>query len=323
LVVIEVSNLRKVYRVPIRGEGFWESIRYVFSRRYKDVEAVKGISFRINKGEVVGFLGPNGAGKTTTMKMLVGLIKPTSGKVRVLGYDPFTRHRDFLRRITLVMGQKQQLIWDLPPIDSLRINAAVYEIPEDVFKERLKLLAEMLDVERRLYQPVRKLSLGERMKAELLAALIHNPEVLFLDEPTLGLDVSAQISIRNFLREYNERFGATIILTSHYMGDIEALCDRAMVIHRGRLIFDGELYELAERVMPFKALYVEFKGEIPFEDLQKLGEISEVEGKEVKLIVRKEKVFDSVRYIMDRYEIDDLTVTDPPLDEVLAKVFEQ
>jgi len=320
--VIEVEDLRKVYRVPVKGEGFLSTFRHFFRRQYRDIEAVKGISFTVEKGEVVGFLGPNGAGKTTTLKMLVGLIKPTSGKVRVLGYDPFERKKDFLKRITLVMGQKQQLIWDLPPIESLRINAAVYEIPEDVFRKRLERLAEMLTIKKRLYQPVRKLSLGERMKAEILAALIHEPDVLFLDEPTLGLDVNAQISIRNFLRTYNEEFGATIILTSHYMGDIEALCDRAIVIHRGRLIFDGDLYDLSEKVMPFKEIYVEFKGRVPIEDLRRMGEIREIEGKEVKLLVRRDEVFQKVREIMDRYDVDDLSVTDPPLDEVLAKVFE-
>ncbi len=320
--IIRVRDLRKVYRVPIKGEGFLSTLKHFFNRQYRDIEAVKGITFAVERGEVVGFLGPNGAGKTTTLKMLVGLIKPTSGEVRVLGYDPFERRPDFLRKITLVMGQKQQLIWDLPPIDSLRINAAVYEIPEDVFKRRLSRLAEMLSIGHRLHQPVRKLSLGERMKAEILAALIHEPDILFLDEPTLGLDVNAQISIRNFLRTYNAEFGATIILTSHYMGDIEALCDRAIVIHRGRLIFDGDLYDLSEKVMPFKELYVEFKGRIPVEELRRIGEVREIEGSEVKLLVRRDEVFEKVRILMDRYDIDDLSVTDPPLEEVLAKVFE-
>ncbi len=321
--VIEVEDLRKVYRVPVKEEGFLSFLRHLLSRKYRDIEAVKGVSFKVSKGEVVGFLGPNGAGKTTTLKMLVGLIKPTSGRVRVLGYDPFERKKDFLKRITLVMGQKQQLIWDLPPIDSLRINAAVYEIPEDVFKRRLALLSDMLSIGNQLYQPVRKLSLGERMKAEILAALIHSPEILFLDEPTLGLDVSAQISIRDFLRRYNSEFGATIILTSHYMGDVEALCDRVIVIHKGRMIFDGDLYDLGERVMPFKEIYVEFKGRIPLEELSRIGEVREIEGQEVKILVKREEAFEKVRLIMDRYDVDDLSVTDPPLDEVLAKVFEE
>lgn len=320
--VIDVVDLHKAYRVPIKEDV--GGLLYFFRRRYREIEAVRGISFKVKRGEVVGFLGPNGAGKTTTLKMLVGLVKPTSGKVRVLGYDPFERKKEFLKRITLVMGQKQQLIWDLPPIESLKINAVVYEIPDEVFKRRLSLLADMLSIGKILHQPVRKLSLGERMKAELVAALIHNPDVLFLDEPTLGLDVGAQISIRRFLREYNEEFKATIILTSHYMADIEALCDRVLVIHKGRLIFDGDMYDLVERVMPYKEIYVEFKGRIPLEDLKGVGEIREVEGNEVKILVKRWEVFGKVKEIIEKYGdiVDDMSVMDPPLDEVFAKVFE-
>lgn len=319
--VIEAKNLTKVYRVSIKEGGFLESLKRIFKRDYRDIVAVNGISFSISEGEIVGFLGPNGAGKTTTLKMLTGLIYPTSGYIDVLGFKPFERKKEFLKSITLVMGQKQQLIWDLPPMDTFEINAAIYDIPKDVFKRRVYELSEMLSITHILNQPVRKLSLGERMKAELVAALIHSPKILFLDEPTIGLDVNAQVSIREFLREYNERFKATIILTSHYMADIEALCDRVMVIHRGNLIFDGDLYDLLERVDPHKEITVELKRHVPLEELKKLGEIREIEGLEVKFIVNRDEVFKKIGEIIMNLPVSDLSITDPPIENVISKVF--
>ncbi|MEL7144459.1 MAG: ATP-binding cassette domain-containing protein, partial [Cyanobacteria bacterium J06573_11] len=223
--IITVQNLGKTYPVAIKEPGFKGTLQHFFRRTYRNIEAVKDVSFTIEPGEIVGFLGPNGAGKTTTLKMLTGLIHPSNGNVTVAEHRPFSRKRNFLQQITLVMGQKQQLIWDLPALDSLRINAAIYNISESDFRQRVGELANMLDIQDQLKQPVRKLSLGQRMKAEMLAALLHRPQVLFLDEPTLGLDINAQTAVRNFLREYNQRYGATILLTSHYMADITALCD--------------------------------------------------------------------------------------------------
>ncbi|MEL6816928.1 MAG: ATP-binding cassette domain-containing protein, partial [Cyanobacteria bacterium J06598_3] len=256
--IIDVQNLGKVYPVAIKEPGIKGTLQHFFRRTYRNVEAVKSVSFTIEPGEIVGFLGPNGAGKTTTLKMLTGLIHPSTGSVRVSDHRPFNRKSAFLKQITLVMGQKQQLIWDLPALDSLRINAAIYNLSDRDFKDRVGELADMLDIQAQLKQPVRKLSLGERMKAEMLAALLHRPQVLFLDEPTLGLDVNAQVAVRNFLQEYNQRYGATVLLTSHYMADITALCDRVLVIHKGSLIYDGLLDGLLEQFAPYREIAVEF-----------------------------------------------------------------
>ena len=224
MAIVRASGLSKTYRVADKQPGLGGTVRHFLRRRTRYVAAVKTVSFSIEPGEVVGFLGPNGAGKTTTLKMLTGLIHPSGGELEVAGHRPWRRHREFLDSITLVMGQKQQLIWDLPPLDSLRVNAAVYGIPDGVARRRIDALAEMLELGEELTRPVRKLSLGQRMKAELLAALLHEPQVLFLDEPTLGLDVNAQARVRQFLADYNRRTGATVLLTSHYMADITALC---------------------------------------------------------------------------------------------------
>jgi len=316
-----LKNLTKIYRVPVKGEGFWEGVLRLFRRKYKDIVAVDGISFSVEEGEILGFLGPNGAGKTTTLKMLTGLIYPTSGYVEVLGFKPYERKKEFLKNISLVMGQKQQLIWDLPPMDTFRINAEIYEIPPEVFRRRVYELAEMLSITHILHQPVRKLSLGERMKAELVASLIHFPRILFLDEPTIGLDVSAQISIRQFLREYNERYKATIILTSHYMEDIEVLCDRVILIHKGKIIFDGDLYGIVDKIAPYKEITINMKGNLNLEEIARFGEIREVEGTEVRIIVNREEVFEKINEILRYFPVEDFSVTDPPLEEVISRVF--
>ncbi|MCA9546773.1 MAG: ATP-binding cassette domain-containing protein, partial [Myxococcales bacterium] len=256
-VVVHVADLAKHYRVADKQPGVVGTLRHFVRRKHRIIEAVRGVSFDIARGEMVGFLGPNGAGKTTTLKMLTGLVHPTSGEATVSGFVPFRRHADFLRQITLVMGQKQQLVWDLPALDSLRINAAVYDVPKAEAEQRIGALAEMLSITDILTQPVRKLSLGQRMKAELLAALLHRPSVVFLDEPTLGLDVNAQTAVRAFLRDYNERYGATILLTSHYMADITALCERVLLVHDGRLVYDGDLAAMVARVAPHREVEVE------------------------------------------------------------------
>ncbi len=319
--VITVEELSKVYPVAVKEPGFGGTLRHFFNRTYRQVKAVQKVSFRIEPGEVVGFLGPNGAGKTTTLKMLTGLIYPSSGRVEVVGHNPFLREPEFLKKITLLMGQKQQLIWDLPALDSLRINAEVYGISDADFHRRVGELTEMLSLEEKLTQPVRKLSLGERMKAELLAALLHQPKVLFLDEPTLGLDVNAQVKVREFLRTYNDHYGATVLLTSHYMADITALCPRVLLIYAGELIYDGSLEGLLDRFAPYREVKIELAQPCPREKLSAYGEVEAVEGCMVRLLVQREQLTRTVAQILAELEVTDLTITDPPIEEVIGRVF--
>ncbi|NCJ05593.1 ATP-binding cassette domain-containing protein [Synechococcales cyanobacterium C] len=320
--MITVEHLGKVYPVALKQPGLRGTLSHFWRRQFRQIEAVKDISFQIQPGEVVGFLGPNGAGKTTTLKMLTGLIHPSGGQVRVAGQEPFQRHPAFLEKITLVMGQKQQLLWDLPALDSLRINAAVYGIPDREFRRRVDELTEMLSLHGKLQQPVRKLSLGERMKAELLAALLHQPQVLFLDEPTLGLDVNAQVSVREFLREYNRRFDATILLTSHYMADITALCDRVLLIHQGQLIYDGNLHGLLDRFAPYRQVRLELAQPEPPERLAIYGEIEDITGRDVRLIVQRSELTQSITQILADLAVLDMTITDPPVEEIIGRVFQ-
>ncbi|MEO0868652.1 MAG: ATP-binding cassette domain-containing protein, partial [Cyanobacteria bacterium J06642_11] len=291
---IDVQQLTKIYPVAIKQPGLSGTLRHFFQRDYRQVKAVNDVSFSIEPGEVVGFLGPNGAGKTTTLKMLTGLIYPSSGHVRVAGHIPFQRQRTFLEQITLVMGQKQQLIWDLPTLDSLRINGAIYNLSTQTLRQRIYELAEMLDIEDKLTQPVRKLSLGERMKAEMLAALLHRPKVLFLDEPTLGLDVNAQMAVRKFLQTYNQHYQATIVLTSHYMADITALCDRVLLIYQGQMIYDGSLDSLVAQFSPYREVTADLSAEVSAEVLGTYGEIQSIEGCKVVLLVRREDLTKNV-----------------------------
>ena len=270
----------------------------------------------------MGFLGPNGAGKTTTLKMLTGLIHPTSGRVSVAGQVPFRRAPDFLQQITLVMGQKQQLLWDLPAMDSLRINGAIYGLSDRTFRDRVSELATMLDIADKLKQPVRKLSLGERMKAEMLAALLHQPKVLFLDEPTLGLDVNAQVAVREFLKEYNRRYEATILLTSHYMADITALCDRVLLIYQGELIYDGGLDGLLNRFAPYREVKVELAQDADATKLAQYGEVETLAGCTASLIVQRTDLTEAVSRMLADLPVQDLTVTDPPIEEVIGRVFQ-
>ncbi|GAB4375337.1 MAG: ATP-binding cassette domain-containing protein [Elainellaceae cyanobacterium] len=320
--IITVDHLSKTYPIAVKEPGLAGTLLHFFRRTYRSVAAVQSVSFSIEAGEVVGFLGPNGAGKTTTLKMLTGLIYPSEGKVSVAGHIPFQREADFLQRITLVMGQKQQLIWDLPTLDSLRINAAVYGISDREFRQRVNELSEMLSLEDKLTQPVRKLSLGERMKAELLAALLHRPQVLFLDEPTLGLDVNAQVSVREFLKEYNQRYQATVLLTSHYMADITALCERVLLIYAGQLIYDGSLDGLLERFAPCREITIELAEPRSPAELARYGELGEVAGRVAHFIVPQEKLTQTLSRILADLEVVDLTVTDPPIEEVIGKVFQ-
>jgi ABC-2 type transport system ATP-binding protein len=319
---IIVDRLSKVYPVAIKEPGLKGTIDHFFQRKYKQINAVKDVSFQIEAGEIVGFLGANGAGKTTTLKMLSGLIHPSIGMVKVAGQIPFKREAAFLKQITLVMGQKQQLIWDLPALDSLKMNAAVYGLSDHTAELRINELAEMLTLQGKLTQPVRKLSLGERMKAELLAALIHEPQVLFLDEPTLGLDVNAQVAVRQFLREYNQRYKATILLTSHYMTDITALCDRVLVIHQGQLIYDGSLNGLVERFSPCREVKVEFDRVYAIDQLEQYAQVKDVEGASARFLVPQEILTKTVSTILGELAVVDLSITDPPIDDVIGQIFQ-
>jgi ABC-2 type transport system ATP-binding protein len=319
--IIVANDLSKVYPVAVKEPGLKGTLKHFLRRTYRSIKAVQGVSFQIEAGEVVGFLGPNGAGKTTTLKMLTGLIHPSSGRVKVARHIPFKREKAFLQDITLVMGQKQQLLWDLPAMDSLRINAAVYDISDKEFHHRVGELTEMLSLEDKLNQPVRKLSLGERMKTELLAALLHRPKVLFLDEPTLGLDVNAQVGVRDFLRDYNQRYQATILLTSHYMADITALCQRVLLIHQGQLIYDGSLEGLLDRFAPYREVQLELAYPVPKDKLLSYGEVEAVEGTQVRLLVRREELTGTISRILADLEVLDLTITEPPVEEVIGRVF--
>ena len=319
--VIRISNLAKHYQVPEREGGLKAAITSLFNRKYKTVKAVDGISFSIEPGEVVGFLGPNGAGKTTTLKMLSGLLHPTSGEVGVLGYEPRLRSHDYLRQVTLVMGNRNQLTWDLPALDSFDLQRAVYGIPVDQFKRTRDDFIELLDLKELVTKPVRNLSLGERMKMEIVAALLHRPKVLFLDEPTIGLDVTMQRRIRTFVAEYNKRYNATVLLTSHYMADVEALCRRVIVIHHGRILFDGDLSTLVNQFSSFKTL--SFSLQNSEVDLAKYGEVVSKEDGRVTLRVPKNETSQVTARLLSDQQVEDLTVEDAPVDDVIDQVFSQ
>jgi ABC-2 type transport system ATP-binding protein len=322
-MTISVKNLSKTYPVAVKQPGWAGELKHLWHRQYRTIAAVKSISMTIERGEIVGFLGANGAGKTTTLKMLTGLIYPSGGEVDVNGYIPFRRQPEFLHQITLVMGQKQQLIWDLPAMDSLRINAAVYDIDDRDFLLRVGELTEMLDLDGKLDRPVRKLSLGERMKAELLAALLHRPTVLFLDEPTLGLDVNAQTSVREFLKTYNDLYQATILLTSHYMADITALCQRTVMIHDGIGIYDGSLDGLMEKFAPDREVTLELTSPVDDAVLTRYGEIASRTKQEVKLLIDRSAVAQTISQILAELPVSDLSITDPPIEETIGKVFRE
>ncbi|WP_050434356.1 ABC transporter ATP-binding protein [Chondromyces crocatus] len=320
---VDVKDLSKVYKVHEREAGLSASIRSLFRRKYRSVRAVQNLSFSIAPGERVGFLGPNGAGKTTTLKVLSGLLHPTEGHVRVAGFVPQQREVDFLKRITLVMGQKQQLLWDLPPVETFALNRAIYDIPDRQFKETLDELTTLLDIGGIATKPTRQLSLGERMKCELAAALLHRPEILFLDEPTIGLDVAMQLTVRDFIRRYNERHGATVILTSHYMDDVAALCPRVIVIDQGQLRYDGSLTELARSVRPHKQIALRTSAPLERAALERVGTLVELDAARAVLHVPQEALRDAVAHLLGRPEVTDLTVEDPPLEEVMREFFTQ
>ena len=319
--VIEIRGLKKSYRVYQKKEGLRAAMRGLFRREYKDVEAVRGIDLDVDQGEFVAFLGPNGAGKTTTLKLLSGVINPTGGTAHVLGYVPWERENAYRRRFALVMGQKNQLWWDLPAAESFRLHQQIYRIDAQKYDHTQEELIDLLDVRRLLNQPVRELSLGERMKMELIAALLHSPEVLFLDEPTIGLDVVAQHNIQKFLKHYQEVRGITVLLTSHYMKDVAALCRRVVVINHGQIVYDGSLAGIIDKFSSHKVLTLLFSdGQLPG-DLSRYGEVLELAEPRVKLRVDRQEISRVLSTVLANRTLEDVSVEDPPLEEVIAMVF--
>ena len=318
---VHVAELRKIFDVPEREAGLRAATKSLIRRKTKEVRAVDGISFDIEPGEIVGFLGPNGAGKTTTLKMLSGLLYVSGGEARVLGHVPSKRERDFLRRISLVMGNRNQLQWDLPALDSFELNRSIYRIPREDFLRTRDELIELLEIGDLVRQPVRNLSLGERMKAEIVGSLLHRPQVLFLDEPTIGLDVTMQKRIREFVAEYRQRHGATVMLTSHYMADVEALCERVIVIHHGRILFDGALAALSDTVAAWKTIAVALEDGAG--DLTAYGEVIHRDGDLVTLRVPKAETARVTARLLAEQDVLDLNVEDPPIEDVIELVFAQ
>ena len=319
--IIHVDHLCKDYEVHQKEPGLAGSLRSFVRRKYQIVPAVKDVSFDIAAGEIVGFLGPNGAGKTTTLKVLSGLLYPTSGKAEVLGFTPHERKAEFLKSITMVMGQKQQLAWDMTPGDSFLVNQAIYDVSDEDFRRRLGELTEMLELQPVLKKPVRKLSLGERMKCELASALLHGPKILFLDEPTIGLDVNMQQAVRRFVADYNTRTGAAVILTSHYMADVEALAERVLVIDGGRLVFDGNLSALVAERAPNKVLRLQLTHPVSPARLEVFAPVRLLDGLTAELLVPRGNVADIAARILNDIPVADIAIEDMPIEEVLGRLF--
>lgn len=323
MVVISVKNLTKTFKVTKKDPGLGGSLKSLLWRKSEAIEAVKGVSFNIEAGELVGFIGPNGAGKTTTLKCLSGLLYPTKGEVKVLDFIPWQRKVKFLKQLSLVMGQKNQLWWDLPPGETFRLNQAIYEIPQQEYEKTLAELVALLDIQAVLKTPVRKLSLGERMKCELVAALLHRPKVLLLDEPTIGLDVVMQKVMRDFIHEYNRSFGATIILTSHYMEDVRRLCERVIVINSGQIIFDGKLSQVIDKYARYKIVKLVFSQEF---DQRRLAErllVDEYKFPQATVRVMREKVTETAAKILEEFPVADMTIEEPPVEAIIRELFEE
>jgi ABC-2 type transport system ATP-binding protein len=322
--LIAVQDLSKTYRVPERQAGLKASFRSLARRIYRDIPAVRDISFTVEQGEMVGFIGPNGAGKTTTLKMLSGLLHPTGGSARVAGYVPWERTPEYLRQISMVMGNKSQLMWDIPPLDTFRVLGEIYHVPAAEFRATIEELGDLLDTGDLLTKPARNLSLGERMKCELIAALLHRPAVLFLDEPTLGLDVSIQRRLRRFVAEYNQRTGATIILTSHYMADVVELCPRVILIHHGQLLYDGPLQKLSERLAPFKLIHLTLAGGNNAQPvLPPEAHVIEQENGRLILRVGRSETPSVTAQLLRSLPVVDLAVEDPPIETVIDQVYQE
>lgn len=321
-MAILVQDLNKSFRIHVRQEGGKEALRSLFKREYQTVHAVKDVSFTIPTGEIVGFLGPNGAGKTTTIKMLAGLLYPTSGRINVNGFNPQGQKNEFKKMMSLVMGQKSQLIWDIPPMETFLVNKSVYEIDEKTFRHTLDELVELLELAPLLGKPVRSLSLGQRMKCELACALLHRPSILFLDEPTIGLDVNTQEKVRQFIANYNREHKTTILLTSHYMGDVTALCERVLIINHGRLLYDGELQVLTQKLTPYKLIEVRLPSS-SYGTWETLGEVVSFEDGKLTLRVARNRVSAVSSELLTNFEVNDLNIQDPPMEEVISLAFQE
>jgi len=319
--IISIKNLTKQFKIYHKQPGLVGSLKSLFNRKYETKTAVNSVSFEINQGELVGFIGPNGAGKTTTLKMLSGLLYPTSGEVSVLGFTPWQRKEAFQKQFSLVMGQKNQLWWDLPAMESFLLNKAIYEIPEKQFKDTLDKLTILLDVKDVLDVQVRKLSLGQRMKCELIAALLHNPKVLFLDEPTIGLDVVMQKVMRDFIRDYNKEFNATIILTSHYMDDVKELCKRVIIIDEGKVLFDGKMQDIIDRYAMHKILSITFSDQVKKEKLEEIGTIKSFDYPEAQILVPRKEAAKRAATLLKDFPVEDLNIEEPPIEAIIRDVF--
>ncbi len=320
---IVAKDLTRIFKSYRKRPGFWGGLTGLVRREYDRIEAASGVTFEIEEGELVGFLGPNGAGKTTTLKMLAGLLHPTSGEARVLGFVPWERHNEYRRRFALVMGQKNQLWWDLPAMESFELNREIYQVDRRDFQARLDELTDLLEVRDKLRVMVRELSLGERMKMELIASLLHAPSVLFLDEPTIGLDVVSQQKVRDFIRHYNAKGQVTIILTSHYMQDIEALCHRVIIMDRGKIFYDGRLSEIVARFAPHKIVQVTCRQPIPDEALRPLGEVVERRDTTVRLRVPRDRIGAACRELFSRFPIEDIAIEEVPVEDIVREIFSQ
>ena len=321
MFIIEVKNLTKIYTVSQKPPGVVASLKSFFHRQYKHIKAVDNISFAIDEGELVGFIGPNGAGKTTTLKVLSGLLYPTSGEVSVSDFTPWERKTNFQKQIAFIAGQKNQLWWDLPPYETFLLNKEIYEVKDSDFKARITYLSKMLDIPNLLTTPVKKLSLGQRMKAELVAALIHQPRTLFLDEPTIGLDIIAQKNLHDFIKDYNTKFNTTIILTSHHMDDVEKLAKRVIILNKGKIVYDGKLAQIVSRFTKHKVVSLDFGKEVKREKLKEYGRILSSDLLNAKIEIDKEKIADATARLLKELPITDLSIEEPPIEEIIRLIF--